>query len=1147
MNMAKFLIYNKNKEIFMKKKILTFIFSLVLILPLSLLLFACGGDSGKKISSIMINNYDVSLEYGQPIEGDPFGIELSFSDGTRAMLEDMTQEEVDELDLQIILQKQKEHIPVEGEDSWETEWEDWSFEYEMPVAWYQLTLKSGRVQAVTNFNIVPTDYPNNVSVFISNNITYGDPVALPSVSLNTDMINYINYYYQEKTEDNTYADREQWQSYNYGEGENCYILPGTYQMFAEIFARNYTPILTTLRTFTVQKATKTNFALFTSSYNSLEDKYEYTRVTSPITLIYEVDRSNIFDYIPYAGIEICATNENGEVAYDEYGYTEFTQSLQYLIDNGNVTLTSENTVIDQAKQYNVAFRFTPNADLYKDIPLNFIIKIEKNVTDLPGSVSIKTGNSSSADTIYYDGEEHYIDVNEYYYYNDNGVYYGVKKTEQQIPEEIEIDDETNHGTHVVKIEKRMEWDENEQANVERWYRIDIIKIYTFTNFANTDAGTYKVSCTLLPEWNSLVVLRALIYNQETGEYEQPTGSHLEIGSYTINKKPYIVEADLLIDGNSQLGLVDPQTGYTTLVYNKTYTITANNMQVFDNSGSERQLDTTVEARIKELKVYSNHEGGFVTEGVITNGNKITFTEDSLVNTTLLIYVVFTFDNENYNEPEQTLFATIKSAVRYFDIKAKVINEEDSYVLNYRQIDYFNADERDVTYFSADNNTYRLWNDYYDTLYYTYGSNEEYQLNTSNTINANYNYYIKNGENNYSRVNFYILDYRSVKENESARGNENVVYYDGLNKKIELGSIQFGIDINAEKFSDIYESLYIISWEDDQTVYTQNTSNQIDFSKTYYKQVDSDVYVEQYIYYKVENRYIQTRTAIDGVSEYYVCFNDIDVYAEYLEVELQNFADIYNTLYIGQYDEETYQTEYTANTSNQIDFAKNYYTVDQNGFYQYMYVYYKVGDIYYRTEAAVDGVTDYYLFGESRIYTRNHIIEKYDEVNDTWVKAENTKDVGLYRKYYWVGAGNCVLVDEDGNYLFEIPYEWEVRKTGLTPVAVVGDPVITFTDTNGNELTINDNTITVTSEDVPVYLNITVTLDNVNVKYKVVLKMEDTNNYGSYTTGTTVGAYQASTYHVTVYIVLDENHYLADSQGNGLEYLAEFDWQLVIAD
>lgn len=1092
----------------MKKKLFTLLLVFAFVFPVALLFVACGdrgGNSGRRISSFEFEEYYATATYGENLLTDPFGTKVVYSDGTKVSIDEITAAEANSLGLDISATKFNSETNQD---------EPWDLSSKMTVGNYTIIYSAGTIRSTASLNIQKADYSGiAINVNMNNSMKYGGALLQPSVPVaigNNEPVKSVRYYYQEKTDDNSYREDDPndaiYFQYEYSETATCDITPGTYQMYAVIETENYNDIRTALRTFTVTTADVTkNYALFADVGVWHEELNQYVWELVPLANsayemeYYTLQSEKLSDYIKNMhDVYICEVDGQGAIIEDEYGpVSKNSIASCYDGEYACVEMASADKDIDSADINYVSLRYSPDKTIYNYVNLPLTLKITKIQIRLEKSIGIWTGESS---TLYgdleYDGAEHHIAVSGMYgvRYYDEGDYHGYYACISY----------TNAGVDYY------------------------LPIYRITNYAQTNAGTYSVVCNVVPSLTNCV---ELVWTEEEVEH---TVTSVNLGTWTISPKYYQTEADILL--NNKATDEYRAGGDYTLIYGGTYVVSAENIV----ATRESQVAADVHPTFASISawVQDANTGAWVeaTNDVTIDNTTHTITIAELCPYTYVeLRIAFAIDNSNYTAGSVTLYFYLKQAVQYYSVNGTIYNSEE-YVG--WKAEYHEASQQNYgKYVSADEQTYLKWADVYNnnTLYYYSDFDTAYVHNTSSDIDNAKTYYLYENDT-YRQLRFYVL---FVDETNEVEQTDNTVGYDAKEKAADatIGLI----NIDAQPWASNYGSLYVT-----QEQVVQNNSDEIDFGKSYYV-FDGTNYIRVYLYYSDGNSYVEATNRIDGVSDYYYVLEGVNANEQGLTEEQQPklFATYYNNLYY-------YQTIYVQNTSSVLNWSKTYYKHISGDNYVNVYMYYKVGDGYIRTYNAVEGVTDYY-FAEDYHYLTNPYLVKFD--GNDWVEVSEAREVGQYRTVFKViMSGNRILVDGEGNYLSEVYYEWEIVNN-LTKTKVVSCTPV-FEDVNGDALPVTGNVVTISSgENAYLNLNITLTTEDgqpLDVRYVAVVATKRAGDlsgtsYG-YQSEDDTGAYYtnvADTYVTRVYFVfVDGEHCMTDASGNVIEYI-EFTWQVEV--
>ena len=598
-----------------KRKSFLMIFALILILPFAFILTACGGDRGdtnSKVTGFEFDNQFIYVPYGEQISQDPFGTKVLFSDGTKKSVNELTAEEVETLGISVALTK---FNPDTNQD------EEWSFTNRMTVGSYNLKYICGDITSIANITIDKANYTGSVSVSMSaNNMQYGQALAKPTLNFSIDTVTEITYYYQSATDDGSYHEDfdGEYYAYDWEEGAICDITPGNYQLYALVTTENYNTFRTGLRNFVVQKATvTTNYKLFKYApvwhpdpetdggsyvweYLPLESAYEVT--------YYDNQSEKLSDYIKNLSfVYIFEVDEQGNIMLDGEEQQVRGYSIQecYANEYRPLTLSSEDVSITKPGNYYVSMRFSPDASLYRPIPLNITLKVNKirvNLYDI--NLGIEYHNDIYANI--YDGKEYQIKVN---------CISNVKKIDGQY-----------YGCAVYI-------DATETEVFKPLYRI--------TNYAQTNAGTYNVVLSVVDDMRNCV---EFVWTEDDTTHTSLTSVNL--GSWAIDKKTYDMEADIMLNGNAIEEFYDQ--GLIVLSKGQEYTLSAQNIVAkFNNIADEDVIPSIGNIRIVTLNDEQNGYVDLSNEDVtIDNGtHSFTISNDCQYED---IYLVIDFEQSNPN-------------------------------------------------------------------------------------------------------------------------------------------------------------------------------------------------------------------------------------------------------------------------------------------------------------------------------------------------------------------------------------------------------------------------------------------------------------------------------------------------------------------
>ena len=908
----------------MKKKIFKFLLMICLMLPFAFLFIACG-DEEVKLTGIEFENSSVTFSYREIISADPFGTTLIFSDGSRKSINDVTEEDVPGLTMTL------------GKFNMETnQYDEIDFMQYFPVGSYRVTYDYNDIHGSAYFSIEKGTYTGTTYVNLNTyNMTYGGLLSKPTAYFTSDTVVETRFYYQTKTNDNSYS--ESYMEYNYQDNKICEIQPGDYQMYAVIVTENYEDIKTPLRQFTVSKATKNNYALF--SYDSDAETYTKLTSSSEISVSYQFENEKLLDYVQaLSNVYVCEINqETGNIALGDDGNPLFAYSLQNLAGGGYYSLEND-PVIGAAGKQNVTLMFTSNNDLYKTRTLSFKLNIEKLVQNV---------SNLSTDNVEYDGQAHYISYSGEYE-EDNGKYYGIYS-----------------------------YTLNEQA-----YKI---RLFEITNFVRTNAGTYQVWANLLNSVKDSVILE--IYNSNSGDYE--LGDNVLLGSWTIAPKQYSIEAHVTLNGvDVEEYFID---GSVTLLYDEEYEVEATNIEAYYHD----ELDETVTATLTGIEILDEERNKF-TAGVTIEGNKVTISSNAPE--WIIVRLIYSFENVNYANFYDEHIVVMRTAQTWTGVVyGEIQNWKNEHYFKFIETswDQYNVDQY---YVSVDGNEFIRWESVRESLYVDEGESN-YVLNDSNYIDWNKEYFVRTGSDpnyNYTKISFYYIGYED-KQDVQQTGNK--VTYDGYYKSVGKAYIAL-TDLDVSSWASNYNNLYVsyqayepnnspeIDWskgyykkvgeyyyhlgfyyyeneeyisssmvtgevtewyvfdenyldpnnpdlEDSNkpklftevygdlytayTAYSKNSNSAINWDIAYYKKVGEE-YVIQYFYYEANGGYVRTNSAIDGVSSYFI--SDVDLYISFISVEkYDDEHDSWNEVAYDDYFEYSvrevgkYRVTYSISLSN----------------------------------------------------------------------------------------------------------------------------------------------------------------------------------------------------------------------------------------
>ncbi|MBR1890713.1 MAG: hypothetical protein IJ817_03415 [Clostridia bacterium] len=961
------------------KKILGFMFSIMFLLCTSIALAACGNND-VSISGIAMTNNMAFIRYGEELEDDPFDTYVYYSDGSKKRLDEFDEIELTKFNFSI------KKLNQEGK------YDDWDPTQDFEVGYYLIEYSYKKYTTNGYLQVDKAIYDGvTPSINFQSNLVYETALPSPTINFVYDRIDDAVFYIQEKTADGSYSDDAY--SIDFADNSVCTWTPGAYQLYAVITTAHYEDIKTALKDFTVSRATKDNYSLFV--YDNATEQYTKLNSTDAVDVTFDFANENLSDYITssLSNVYICETDSNGNLLYDEYGIPVVTGSINLFSPDTQLVL--ENDVeVNRAQQYTAQFAFSIDDEYYTPKPLTLKINVNKYKHFLPSSVDLYVNETTGSTSTEYDGDEKRIYwPNEYEYDSNTDTYYGLYTYYKD-------------GQEVT------------------------VRLYTISNFAQTNAGTYEVVCTVADDFAETV---------ELAQYTDMAGSNsITIGSYEIYKKSYGVNADIKLNGFDETHYMS--NGSTVLLRGNTYSFTAENVEAI-HSGN---VDSTVNPELSSIKVLNN--GEVVTDGIIINNETLSLTiNNDCPFSSLEIVLTFGFNNANISDSLYYMSFEVGNGVTLANVYGIVKYTNEKRTFEFRPTTAAQY-EVNTYYVSADGTTYEKWDDVYGTLYVD-DETDGKVLNANNVIDFSTTYYLK-VEEEYKEVTLY---YQALVEEHSYTNGS--APFDGYAKEVNAEDITLAIRLQSpDAFADVYDNLYIQTGYDDENnlTYEKNTSNTIDFQKTYAKQVGENMIVV-YFFYKSGDEYFLATQAVDGVSEYYV-------------------SDLY--CYVGS----------------------------------------QVGSV-----------------------------EVYNSETETWSETSSPIAVGKYRTIFSVGiAGHerIALLDEDGNYVNTIAYEWEIVES--TPVHVsLGS--LTFKDESDNTLTPEpDNIIfwTGSEEDINVYMNVAVNVDS-NVFYTLVFETYNVNTPG-YThlnyRDSAVDVHAFGEYVTRVYVVLEDGQYMADPSDNAIQYL-----------
>ena len=343
------------------KKFLLSITTILILVFSAICLTACG-ENAKTIMELYLkygdeysNSLYLNMTYGETVGSLMNNLDYYFlySNGDRVEIneDNFTEEEINQL-----AQTYRESYYIcTGHDEttynpiWEEYEESISGVTELEVGQYRFEFEiSGKVAKIY-LTVNKGEYTGSVSMALQpSSMTYGGQLSQPRLLNNYNLreVENIVYYYREVKEDQ--SEQNFWYTYTYQQGAICELLPRNYEMYAEIETKNYNTISTSIYNFTVNKAVKTNYALFTgdgvyvpqTNGQSNLDHYIYTRYnesTTNINVNYQFGKDKISDYISLLqsrDIFICEVDERGNIIFDNE-YTPIHSSItDYYFLNG---------------------------------------------------------------------------------------------------------------------------------------------------------------------------------------------------------------------------------------------------------------------------------------------------------------------------------------------------------------------------------------------------------------------------------------------------------------------------------------------------------------------------------------------------------------------------------------------------------------------------------------------------------------------------------------------------------------------------------------------------------------------------------------------------------------------------------------------
>lgn len=806
-----------------KKKLFTKLLIFAFMIPVSMLFVACGnqtGDASKKISRFEFQDPFVTITYGDSLEHDPFGTKLVFQDGSQKSIDDVTADEAKEWGLTTRMTKFNEQTQQE---------EEWDLSQRFTVGSYSVYYSAPNANNQASLQVQKADYAGNVSVSMTSSMQYGGALAEPTLQFSSDTVTYVQFYYQSATDDGSYREDNpgdfDWGAYDYTADATCNLMPGNYQIYARFETENYNQKRTTLKNFVVSKnnVDKT-YALFgeISVYDPDTETYSWQLMpldfNTPFEMEYFYNKSQkLSDYISYMNqVYVYEVDEHGDIMTDDQGQQVQGQSLAwcYASDVSTITLASSDIDINGAGTYNVVLRYSPDVSVYNPVTLTFKLKVNKLRFELSREIGVWVSDiETRVGDIEYDGQDHHIVVNGINNVKEfGGVYYAC----------VSYDEGTDHAYD--------------------------LKVFTVSNYQRRNAGTYSVVCEVPSNLTDCVELAW--YDDEE---QLQVGSIVNLGSWTIGKKSYQIEADVLFNGVNVDEYV--YNDCMTLTYGSDYVVDVQNI-VAKYAGV---VDSSVHPTLASISAWVQDELGNWTvpaTGVTIDNDTHTITiENDCPHEMIEWHIDFAIDNTNYEAQCISDYAYLKQAVNYRAIDGRILNEDryNSWTFAYEEV-YNKSNGR---YVSADGKTFVAWADAYNTLYYedVYGQKVK---NTSNVIDNGKTYYFEDN-GNYILARFYV---EGAQENTSAHQIGNTVGYDAKAKVVDATiSLQLN---NVHEWSLYYNELYV--YYNDQ--YILNDSADIDWHRSYFKKVGEE-YVSMYFYYMVDGAYIYVTDEVDGVTDYYV--------------------------------------------------------------------------------------------------------------------------------------------------------------------------------------------------------------------------------------------------------------------------------------
>ena len=811
----------------MKNKLSTIIMVVAVILLSGVFLLAgCGGSGSSTtnqsgiITGISFDQSFATIEY-TPHPSDPFGIHIVYSDGSRVRWADT------DIDLEVTVTKWDEvtqqEVPFTGTD--------------LRVGNYSFTYKYGNISSQASLLVTKGTYTGNVFVNINQNMRYSEALAEPSISsFSASEITDVQYYYHKVID--AAAGEYGWDyMYEWTQDAVCEMEAGNYQIWAVISTKDYEDITTQVRSFTVQRANKTNYKLFAEQaiYDAQTETYhwEILPLESAVELTYHDNQSEtLYDYISHLyNVYIYEVDEYDQILYDEDS-RPLGMSIQDALNSeiAELTISTQNSTINAAGTYNVSFRYTSNRNYYNQVNKSFQLKINKikvNVTVGSVCIELEPGHIYSG-TYPYDGLEHHIEHSNYVV-KENGIYY-VYTTYYNGQEEVRFD------------------------------------LYTITNYAATNAGTYTVTCTVLPSLVNCVEFEWQIADQVY------TGTNVTLGTWTIAPFNYTTRADIKLN-NKELNEYSYSWNNVVLLKGNTYTVDVSNIEAIryediDDDGIDDEIvvpnaGLTFSGISIYAYIYQNEQWEWID---VTTGHGATVTQTDNVWTIEFepsypydhIDLYFNFDTSDTNYIANSIeynSVYIYESVQFECVDARIVHE--GFAFEYQYIETHSSGYSEY-YVSADQATYQKWSQVYGTLYYYIGN--EPTLNTNSSIDWNKTYYVSD-DTEYQQVKFYWVTYS---DEATPVQTNNTVKYDGKAKKLD--DVAVALQIDAVSWNDIYNSSALYVRESDSYV-PNNSNNVFDNNKEYYKKVGEE-YIRLYLYRKVGNGYVYLQSN-GPVTDYYL--------------------------------------------------------------------------------------------------------------------------------------------------------------------------------------------------------------------------------------------------------------------------------------